>query len=294
MDGRPPFHEVFLHGLVRDASGKKMSKSRGNVIDPVDWLDRYGADSLRFTLARGAHPGADLALAEDWARGSRNFGTTLWNASRFALRNGATIGDIPERARLTDADTWLLDRADALVAEGDGLFEGFQVGTLCAALYHFVGDEFCDWYVELAKVQLAEGGHRAETTRAVLGQVLDVVLRLLHPVVPFVTETLWSVLTGCESIVVAPWPTSQGRAADADAARRVEDVQSSSPGSGGSAPTKDSSPGSGWPPACPAWAPPGWPPMRPRRGPDLVGQCGRVRHPLSISGSQLYRRGGEG
>ncbi|MGH3935855.1 MAG: valine--tRNA ligase, partial [Pseudonocardiaceae bacterium] len=225
MDGQPPFHDVFLHGLIRDASGKKMSKSRGNVIDPLQWLDRYGADSLRFTLARGANPGADMALTEEWARGSRNFCNKLWNASRFALMNGAITWDVPDRARLTDADTWILDRADALVAEVDGLFEGFQFGKLCEALYHFVWDEFCDWYVELAKVQLAEGGHRAEDTRAVLGHVLDVVLRLLHPVAPFVTETLWTVLTGRESIVVAAWPTSEGRASDSAAARRVEDVQ---------------------------------------------------------------------
>ncbi|SHF44389.1 valine--tRNA ligase [Streptoalloteichus hindustanus] len=226
MDGRQPFDNVFLHGLIRDAQGKKMSKSRGNVIDPLDWLDRYGADALRFTLARGANPGSDMALAEEWAAGSRNFCTKLWNASRFAMMNGATVERaVPERDRLTDADRWILDRLDATVGEVDALFEGFQFAKLCDALYHFTWDEFCDWYLELAKVQIAEGGERAEATRAVLGRVLDVLLRLLHPVIPFVTEVLWTALTGGESLVVAEWPARAGAPADADAERRVIGAQ---------------------------------------------------------------------
>jgi valyl-tRNA synthetase len=225
MDGTPPFHDVFLHGLIRDASGKKMSKSRGNVIDPLDWLDQYGADTLRFTLARGVNPGVDMALAEERAQGSRNFCNKLWNATRFALMNGAALRSIPERDGLTDADTWIVDRAESLVTEVDELFEGFQFGKLCEALYHFVWDEFCDWYLELAKVQLSEGGQRAESTRTVLGHVLDVVLRLLHPVMPFVTETLWTALTSRESIVAADWPTATGQISDTGAAQRIEDVQ---------------------------------------------------------------------
>ena len=225
MGGRPPFYDVFLHGLIRDANGKKMSKSQGNVIDPLIWLDQYGADALRFTLARGANPGVDIALAEEWAQGARNFCNKLWNASRFALMNGATRRPIPGCDGLTDADTWIIDRADALVSEVDELFAGYQFGKLCEALYHFVWDEFCDWYLELAKGQLSDGGHRAESTRAVLGHVLDIVLRLLHPVTPFVTETLWTALTGCESIVVAGWPTATGRTADSGAAQRITDVR---------------------------------------------------------------------
>ncbi|MGH3517565.1 MAG: valine--tRNA ligase [Haloechinothrix sp.] len=221
-----PFRDVFLHGLIRDATGKKMSKSRGNVIDPLDWLDAFGADATRFTLARGANPGSDMAIAEEWAAGSRNFCTKLWNASRFALMNGATTAvEVPARETLTDADRWILDLADRLVSDVDGLFESFQFAKLCDELYHFTWDEFCDWYLELAKVQLAEGGARAESTRAVLGHVLDIVLRLLHPVVPFVTEALWKSLTGKESVVIAQWPAATGQAPDVGAAQRIADVQ---------------------------------------------------------------------
>jgi valyl-tRNA synthetase len=224
MDGVQPFNDLYLHGLVRDASGKKMSKSRGNVIDPLEWLDRYGADALRFTLARGANPGSDMALAEDWAQGSRNFCTKLWNATRFALSNGATTAiPVPDRATLTDADRWILDRLDATVSEVDALFEDFQFAKLSDALYHFTWDEFCDWYLELAKVQIAEG--RTEATQAVLGHVLDVLLRLLHPVIPFVTEELWTALTGGESVVIAAWPSASGGEADTGAAQRIEGLQ---------------------------------------------------------------------
>ncbi|TCO50759.1 valyl-tRNA synthetase [Actinocrispum wychmicini] len=224
MDGVQPFDDLYLHGLVRDAQGKKMSKSRGNVIDPVEWLEQYGADALRFTLARGANPGSDQAISADWVSGSRNFCTKLWNATRFALANGATVDiPVPPRAELTDADRWILDRLDTLVSEVDGLFDGFQFAKLCDSLYHFTWDEFCDWYLELAKVQIAAG--RVDGTRAVLGHVLDVLLRLMHPVIPFVTEELWTALTGRESVVIASWPAATGAAPDLDAARRIEGVQ---------------------------------------------------------------------
>ena len=226
MDGKQPFDNVYLHGLIRDASGKKMSKSRGNVIDPLDWLDRFGADAVRFTLARGANPGSDMALAEEWAAGSRNFGNKLWNATRFALMNGATVAaEVPPRDQLTDADRWILDLTDAVVSEVDGLFDDYQFAKLSDALYHFTWDELCDWYLEIAKVQIGEGGARADATRAVLGHVFDTVLRLLHPLVPFVTERLWTTLTGEESLVVAAWPKPSGAEADADAARRIAGVQ---------------------------------------------------------------------
>ncbi|MGX7827399.1 valine--tRNA ligase [Actinokineospora sp. 24-640] len=224
--GSQPFDHVYLHGLIRDAQGKKMSKQRGNGIDPLEWLDRYGADACRFTLARGANPGSDIALAEEWASGSRNFTTKLWNATRFALMNGAsTANPVPDRAELTDADRWVLDGLDALVSDVDELFDGFQFAKLCDALYHFTWGEFCDWYVELAKVQIAEGGARADATRAVLGHVLDVLLRLLHPVIPFVTEVLWKAVTGGESVVIAAWPTPSGASVDEVARTRVEGVR---------------------------------------------------------------------
>jgi valyl-tRNA synthetase len=226
MEGVQPFDHVFLHGLIRDASGKKMSKTRGNVIDPLDWLDRFGADATRFTLARGANPGADMAISEEWAAGSRNFGNKLWNATRFALMNGATVArPVPDRATLTDADRWILDLTGAVLSEVDELYDDYQFAKLCDSLYHFTWDELCDWYLEIAKVQIAEGGQRADDTRAVLGHVFDTVLRLLHPLIPFVTERLWTTLTGEESLVIAAWPTASGAARDATAARRIAGVQ---------------------------------------------------------------------
>ncbi len=223
MDGQPPFRHVFLHGLIRDQYGKKMSKSKGNTVDPLESMDRYGADALRFTLARQANPGADMALAEDWIAGSRNFGTKLWNATRFALSNGAVVEPLPDRDRLTDADRWILDRCDAVTAEADGLLEEFQFAKATELLYHFTWDEFCDWYLELAKVAL--DGASADGTRVVLGHVLDVVLRLLHPTMPFITDALWTALTGRESVVVADWPAPVGAVADETAAARIAAAQ---------------------------------------------------------------------
>ncbi|SFP97228.1 valyl-tRNA synthetase [Amycolatopsis arida] len=229
MDGRQPFDNVFLHGLIRDAQGKKMSKSRGNVIDPLDWMDTYGADATRFTLARGANPGGDMALAEEWAAGARNFGTKLWNATRFALLNGATVArPLPPADELTATDRWILGRLATVVPEVDQLFEEYQFAKVTNVLYHFVWDELCDWYLELAKVQLTiEDTARAEHTRAVLGHALDTVLRLLHPFLPFVTERLWTALTGGVSLVVAAWPEADRFAGYADevAAERIADVQ---------------------------------------------------------------------
>jgi valyl-tRNA synthetase len=217
-----PFRNVFLHGLIRDEHGRKMSKSRGNGIDPLDWVELFGADALRFTLARGASPGGDLSLGEDHARASRNFATKLFNATRFALMNGAAPADLPALEVLTDADRWILDRAEEVRAEVDSAFESYEFSRGCESLYHFAWDEFCDWYVELAKVQLAQG--IAHTT-AVLAAVLDTLLKLLHPVMPFVTEVLWKALTGGESLVIADWPTSSGVAPDPVAAQRIADVQ---------------------------------------------------------------------
>ncbi|GAA2372778.1 valyl-tRNA synthetase [Gordonia sihwensis NBRC 108236] len=224
-DARVPFHDVFLHGLVRDEHGRKMSKSKGNGIDPLDWVDRFGADALRFTLARGANPGSDISVGESHAQSSRNFATKLFNATKFALMNGARVGELPAGEQLTVADRWILSRLDEVLAEVDEGFESYEFSKACEALYHFAWDEVCDWYLELSKVQVAEGGERAERTALVLGTVLDKLLRALHPVMPFVTEVLWKTLTGSESVVVAQWPTPSGAPADVDAARRVEDLQ---------------------------------------------------------------------
>jgi valyl-tRNA synthetase len=203
-----PFRVVALHGLVRDQFGKKMSKSRGNTVDPLDWVDRFGADATRFTLARGANPGSDEAISEEWAAGSRNFCNKLWNAVRFALLNGAHVQEAPPLAgTLAVPDRWILSRLSAVTAEVNTLFEAFEFGKVCDLLYHFAWDEVCDWYLELAKVPLTSADSRAaETTRRVLGCVLDQLLRLLHPVIPFVTEELWTALTGEDSIMIASWP----------------------------------------------------------------------------------------
>ena len=217
-----PFENVFLHGLIRDEHGRKMSKSRGNGIDPLDWVELFGADALRFTLARGASPGGDLSIGEDHARASRNFATKLFNATRFALMNGAAPAPLPDAEELTDADRWILGRLEEVRAEVDSAFDGYEFSRACESLYHFAWDEFCDWYLELAKVQLAEG---VSHTTAVLAAVLDTLLKLLHPVMPFVTETLWKALTGGESVVIADWPEPSGMALDHAAAQRVADLQ---------------------------------------------------------------------
>src|SRR6202167_2849840 len=219
-DQAVPFRLVALHGLVRDQFGKKMSKSRGNTVDPLDWVDRFGADATRFTLARGANPGGDIAISEEWAAGSRNFCNKLWNAVRFALLNGAHVPAVPpEPSSYASPDRWILSRLSAVIADVDRLFEAFEFGKVCDVLYHFAWDEVCDWYLELAKVLLASGdAAAAETTRQVLGFVLDQLLRLLHPVMPFVTDELWTAMTGEESVVVAPWPafSYQDLAAEAE------------------------------------------------------------------------------
>jgi valyl-tRNA synthetase len=183
-------------------------------VDPLDWIDRFGADATRFTLARGASPGSDVAVSEEWAAGARNFCNKLWNAARFALLNGAdAAADLPAPAARTAQDRWILSRLAAVTAEVDELFERFELGKACDALYHFAWDEFCDWYVELAKVPLSGGDPgAAAATRAVLGYVLDRLLRLIHPVMPFVTDELWTHLTGGDSVMVAAWPAGDAEA----------------------------------------------------------------------------------
>ncbi len=228
-----PFRDVALHGLVRDATGKKMSKSRGNAVDPLEWIDRFGADAARFTLARGANPGSDVPVSDEWAAGSRNFCNKLWNAARFALGHGARVPrELPDAGSLSVPDRWILSRLSAVTAQVDRDFERFELAKVCETVYHFAWDEFCDWYLELAKIPLASAGASAddnagvpdpasagpgaldaaaETTRDVLGFVLDHVLKLLHPIMPFLTDELWTALpgtalTGEESVMVAPWP----------------------------------------------------------------------------------------
>ncbi|CAM5631547.1 valine--tRNA ligase [Streptomyces microflavus] len=224
-DGVPPFGTIVLHGMVRDEHGKKMSKSFGNVVNPLDWMDKYGSDALRFTLARGANPGTDVPIGEDWVQGSAKFSNKIWNATRFALMNGATIeGDLPPVEEMSVTDRWILSRLNKTVADVDAFYDDFQFAKISEALRHFAWDEVFDWYVELSKTTFFAGGRQAEVSGRVLGEVLDVMLRLLHPIVPFVTEELWTALTGRESIVIAEWPGDSGFRDDA-AEKEIELVQ---------------------------------------------------------------------
>ena len=224
MDGVPPFHTIVLHGLVRDQFGKKMSKSRGNVVDPLEFIDKYGADALRFTLARGSNPGKDQALAEDWIAGSRNFATKLWNATRFAMINGATIeGPLPSTDSLSDIDKWILSRLAETTSEFSSLIESYEFSRACEAIYHFAWDDLCDWYLELSKEAFASGN--AAASQRVLGHVLDTLFRLLHPVMPFITETLWMTLTGGETLVTAAWPKADSSHINKESEALVGELQ---------------------------------------------------------------------
>ncbi len=225
MDGQPPFHTIAFHGMVRDEFGKKMSKSFGNTVNPLDWMDKYGSDALRFTLAKGANPGVDVPIGEDWVQASRNFANKIWNATRFAMMNGATVeGPLPDASAMSATDRWILSRLNKVVAEADAYYDDYQFAKLADALYHFAWDEVFDWYVELSKTTFFEGGEQAKVSARVLGEVLDVTLRLLHPIVPFVTDTLWTTLTGRESVVIAEWPKDSGFRDEA-AEKEIELVQ---------------------------------------------------------------------
>ena len=224
MDGVPPFHTIVLHGLVRDQYGKKMSKSRGNVVDPLEFIDKYGADALRFTLARGSNPGKDQALAEDWIAGSRNFATKLWNATRFAMMNGATVqGPLPAMESLSEIDKWVLSRLSETTAEYTDLVERYEFARACEVIYHFAWDDLCDWYLELSKEAFASGN--AVASQRVLGHVLDTLFRLLHPVMPFITEELWCNLTGKESLMITDWPKSDLSSQDQESVELVSMVR---------------------------------------------------------------------
>jgi len=226
MDGKQPFEVIALHGLVRDKHGKKMSKSKGNVIDPLEFMDKYGSDALRFALARGANPGADQALADEWIAGARNFATKVWNATRFAAMNGATVtGELPARTELNHVDNWILDLLDRTIEEVDSLYEEFEFAKGSDALYHFAWDEVCDWYLELVKDSFAKGGGEADKSKRVLGHVLDQLLRLMHPSMPFISEALWTSLTGGESLVVASWPKPSSASSNKEALDVVEDMK---------------------------------------------------------------------
>lgn len=224
VDGVQPFHTIALHGLVRDQFGKKMSKSKGNTVDPIEFMDNYGADALRFTLARGANPGKDQALAEDWIGGSRNFATKLWNATRFAMMNGATVdGALPDLSTLNATDKWILNRLSETISEVDSLLEQYEFARACELMYHFAWDDLCDWYLELSKESFASGD--CADTKRILGFVLDQLFRLMHPIMPFITETMWTALTGGESLVIAQWPVAHPEHIDKKAEKLISELQ---------------------------------------------------------------------
>ncbi|MBX6772438.1 MAG: valine--tRNA ligase [Chloroflexi bacterium] len=216
--GKPPFEVVYLHGLLRDEHGEKMSKSKGNVRNPLEVIDRFGADALRYALVTGSTPGNDMRLSEEKLEGARNFANKLWNAARFVLSTGQPPTVEPDPAALTAADRWILSRYHRTVASVSSLLEEFEFGEAGRILYEFVWSEFCDWYIEIAKVQIRSGdAARASTTRWVLFRVLDGILRLLHPYMPFVTEAIWDHLPGRDSmLIVARWPSAGPTDPDAE------------------------------------------------------------------------------
>ena len=229
--GQAPFHTVYLHGLVRDEKGRKMSKTLGNVVDPLQVMDQYGADALRFTLLTGSSPGNDMNLSLERVASNRNFSNKIWNATRFVVGNlGADFEPGEREASLWDAsfdpaalalaDRWILSRLNRLIQEATRLMDEFNFGEAGRQVYEFFWNEYADWYIEMAKIALQRGDAQAQaTTRRVLVDVLDQILRLLHPYIPFVTEAAWQHLPHQgESLCLAPWP----EAGPVDEAAEVE------------------------------------------------------------------------
>src|SRR5713226_9710888 len=210
--GITPFHTIYLHGLVRDAKGEKMSKSKNNVIDPIDVMDQYGTDALRFTLATSSSPGNDMKLVPERIVGNRNFANKIWNASRFVLMTTAEIGGgvpaIEEVQPSTLADRWILSRLARLTAEVTRLIDDFQLGEAGRQVNEFFWSDYCDWYVEIAKVQMQGDEPTRRSTAAMLRAVLDQSMRLLHPFMPFVTEEVWQYLYRTSEPDHDQWPAS--------------------------------------------------------------------------------------
>ncbi len=209
--GERPFKDVLIHGLVRDEEGRKMSKSLGNGVDPMEVIEQYGADSLRYFLATGSSPGQDLRYSTEKVESTWNFVNKIWNASRFALMNmeGLTFEQIDLTGNLSTADKWILTRLNETIERVTALSDKYEFGEVGRELYNFIWDDFCSWYIEMAKLPLYGEDEAAKlTTRSVLAYVLDNTMRLLHPLMPFVTEEIWQHLPHeGESITVAAWPT---------------------------------------------------------------------------------------
>ncbi|WP_303660318.1 valine--tRNA ligase [Salipaludibacillus sp. LMS25] len=208
--GQRPFKDVLIHGLVRDGEGRKMSKSLGNGVDPMDVIDKYGADALRFFLSTGSSPGNDLRFYWEKVEANWNFGNKIWNASRFALMNmdGLKYEDIDLAGKKSIADQWILTKLQMTIEHVTRFIDTYEFGEVGRALYNFIWDDFCDWYIEMAKLPLnGEDEEAKQTTRSILAYVLDQTMRLLHPFMPFITEEVWQHLPHeGESITVAAWP----------------------------------------------------------------------------------------
>ncbi|MGB6179391.1 valine--tRNA ligase [Carnobacterium sp.] len=224
--GEKPFNDVLIHGLIRDEEGRKMSKSLGNGIDPMEVVDKYGADALRWFLSNGSAPGQDVRFSYDKMDASWNFINKIWNASRFALMNmeGFTVEQIDLTGNKTIADRWILTKLNKTIEKVTDLFERFEFGEANRHLYHFIWDDFCDWYIEMSKeILFNEDEEAKQTTRSILAYVLDQTLRLLHPVMPFVTEEIWENIphTG-ESLVVAAYPVVRPELSDEEATEGMD------------------------------------------------------------------------
>lgn len=205
--GEVPFDTVLIHGLVRDSQGRKMSKSLGNGIDPLEVIAEYGADALRFMLATGNSPGNDMRYIDDKVKASRNFANKLWNAARFIMMNlpeDYTVDSLPEN--LTTEDKWIVSKVNTLAKDINTNLEGFEIGVAVSKLYDFIWDVYCDWYIELTKPRISAGGESMETAQAVLVWVMKQMLKLLHPFMPFITEEIWQTLVGGTPLMIEKFP----------------------------------------------------------------------------------------
>ncbi|UII55061.1 valine--tRNA ligase [Cytobacillus spongiae] len=224
--GQRPFNDVLIHGLVRDAQGRKMSKSLGNGVDPMDVIDQYGADSLRYFLSTGSSPGQDLRFSMEKVEATWNFANKIWNASRFALMNmnGMKFEEIDLTGEKSVADKWILTRLNETIETVTRLSDRYEFGEVGRILYNFIWDDFCDWYIEMAKLPLnGEDEAAKKTTRSILAYVLDQTMRLLHPFMPFITEEIWQNLPHKgESITIAKWPQVNESLTDVQAANEMK------------------------------------------------------------------------
>jgi valyl-tRNA synthetase (EC 6.1.1.9) len=225
--GDIPFRYVFIHGIVRDSQGRKMSKSLGNGIDPLEVIDKYGADSLRLSLVMGNSPGNDMRFSWEKVEASRNFGNKIWNASRFILMNLQNLQiDNPRKGSLDLADRWIISKYNRLVEEVTDNLEKFELGIAVQKLYDFIWSEFCDWYIELTKPRLySQDDTERETALYTLTYILSNTLKLLHPFMPFITEEIWQHLPHeGESIMISPWPEVNQAEIDIKAEQEMEAV----------------------------------------------------------------------